>query len=141
MLRVSDERVRQHCTLTEGRARAPPRVQLALAKVGTPPPAPGSPVTRRTPTLPKTGISDIDELVAAFASGEDTNLALFNHVTEVGARLARGCRARYHAAHTLQRGCSRPGRACPRRQSVRTAHAPPLWINTTAGDSCTGLAI
>ncbi|GBF94682.1 flagellar outer dynein arm-docking complex [Raphidocelis subcapitata] len=30
-----------------------------------------------------TGISDIDDLVAAFASGEDTNLTLFNHVTEL----------------------------------------------------------
>ena len=29
------------------------------------------------------GISDIDELVAAFAAGEDANLTLFNYVTEV----------------------------------------------------------
>ncbi|KAI8473807.1 MAG: outer dynein arm docking complex protein ODA1 [Monoraphidium minutum] len=30
-----------------------------------------------------TGISDIDELVAAFGAGEDANLTLFNYVTEV----------------------------------------------------------
>lgn len=34
------------------------------------------------PGLPP-GISDIDELVAAFSAGEDANLTLFNYVTEV----------------------------------------------------------
>lgn len=48
------------------------------------------------------GISDIDELVAAFGAGEDANLTLFSYVTEVRAAAWRFC----------ARGW--PGRSAPR---------------------------
>jgi hypothetical protein len=43
-------------------------------------------------TISPKGISDIDELVEAFAAGEDTNLTLFNHVTEVRPTAGAGVR-------------------------------------------------